>query len=74
MLAQDKMLARCSSRRVQTFVPAQRPHKSSSKRCQTLKLAPVRALPTPTRDVINEADSAVLMDLEQRFKMADIDG
>jgi hypothetical protein len=37
-------------------------------------MLPVRALPTPTVDVINEDDNAVLVDLEQRFKMADIDG
>lgn len=41
-----------------------------SKQCKTI----LQALPTPSADVIAETDSKVLLDLEQRFKMADIDG
>jgi hypothetical protein len=73
MLAQERML-RCSSRRAPAFVPAQSLHAVSSRLCRVQRKLPVRALPTPTGDVINEADNAVLVDLEQRFKMADIDG
>ncbi|KAF6258804.1 hypothetical protein COO60DRAFT_1701175 [Scenedesmus sp. NREL 46B-D3] len=74
MLAQDKMLVRCSGRRVPALINTRGAHVLSSRRCQTVKMLPIRALPKPTGDVINEDDSAVLIDLEQRFKMADIDG
>jgi hypothetical protein len=74
MLAQDRMLARCSSRRAPAFRPARGSPTLSSRTRQRPRLLPARALPTPKGDVINEDDSAVLVDLEQRFKMADIDG
>jgi hypothetical protein len=33
-----------------------------------------RALPVPKSDVIEKSDADVLVSLEERFKMADIDG
>lgn len=33
-----------------------------------------RALPVPKVDVITDADASALVDLQERFKMADIDG
>lgn len=33
-----------------------------------------RALPVPKSDVIRDSDEEVLVSLEERFKMADIDG
>jgi hypothetical protein len=33
-----------------------------------------RALPVPQSDVIEKSDADVLVSLEERFKMADIDG
>jgi hypothetical protein len=74
MLAQDKMLARCSSRRAPAFRPARGTSTLSSRTCQRPRILPAQALPTPQGDVISKDDSAVLVDLEQRFKMADIDG
>jgi hypothetical protein len=74
MLAQDKMLARCSSRRAPAFRPARGTSTLSSRTCQRPRILPAQALPTPKGDVISKDDSAVLVDLEQRFKMADIDG
>lgn len=36
--------------------------------------SPNRALPVPTSDVIDKTDADAMCTLEERFKMADIDG
>lgn len=68
---QSAMLA-CTGR-VSALAGGQHPRSLAAPLTQRNPLA-VRAIPVPKSDVIDDGDQQVLVSLEERFKMADMNG